>query len=131
MPKKAVPVVAAFVRDVSGRILLARRPPGKARAGLWEFPGGKVKPEETPEEALKRELQEELGVSAEVGQKLASVTHDYPEVTIELSLYEALIKGPVVPQEGQEVAWFKPRELFDLELCPADRKLLKILETCI
>ena len=127
MPKKAIPVVAALVRDASGRVLLARRPPGKVRAGFWEFPGGKVKSGEPPEAALKRELQEELGVSARVGQKLGSVIHPYPEVTIKLSLYEVLIEGRIVAREGQKVAWIKPEEIFRLELCPADRKLFEIL----
>ncbi len=129
MPEKPIPVVAAFIKDSQGRVLLTRRPPGKARGGLWEFPGGKVRDGEAPEEALARELYEELGVSARITRWLAEVVHSYPEITIRLILYEARLEDRPKPLEGQEMAWFPKKEIPNLPLCPADRRLLKVLQT--
>ncbi len=119
---KPFPVVAAFIRK-GPHILLARRPSGKLRAGLWEFPGGKLEGDEPPKEALKREIREELGVEAEIGPFLAEVVHSYPEVTIRLLCYEAKIFGEPKPLEGQGLSWFLPKELENLPLAPADRVL--------
>jgi len=116
-------VVAAFLRDSQGRILLARRPPGKVRAGLWEFPGGKVHAGESPEEALRRELREELGLEARIGRELARLTHTYPDLTIELLLFEAFTEDTPRAREGQEWGWFSPQEIEKLDLAAADRKL--------
>lgn len=121
----AIEVVGAVIRD-GGRVLLAQRPEGKAQAGLWEFPGGKIEPGETPEEALARECREELALEIESPTILRSVLHRYPEKTIRLLLVECSVRpGSVpVPQEGQSVAWVRPSDLDRLPVCPADRELL-------
>ncbi|NPB09791.1 MAG: (deoxy)nucleoside triphosphate pyrophosphohydrolase [Thermodesulfobacteria bacterium] len=121
------PVVSAFIQRDS-RILLARRPEGKLRGGLWEFPGGKLEEGESPEEALRREIKEELGVEAEVGRLLAEVEHRYPEVYIRLLCYETAIQGEPRPLEGQTLSWFLPHEIDDLPLAPADRKLWSVIK---
>ncbi len=127
---KRLPVVAALIQK-DGKILLARRPEGRARSGLWEFPGGKIEPEERPEEALYREIKEELGIEIKVGPILAEVEHDYPEIKIQLLCYEGeILRGTPVPLEGQKISWFRPNDIGNLELAPADRKLWqKLSET--
>ena len=121
----AVSVVGAVIRD-GERVLMAQRPEGKAQAGLWEFPGGKIEPGETPEEALARECREELALEIENPSVLRSVVHRYPEKTIRLILVECSVRpGSVpVPQEGQSVAWVRPSDLDRLPVCPADKELL-------
>ena len=122
---KRFPVVAGVIVK-EGRILLARRPEGKKRAGLWEFPGGKLEPQEGPEEALKRELREELGVEVSVLKRLAEVDFDYPEVPIRLMGYFCrLEEGEPRPLEGQGLGWFSPEEVEGLRLAPADILLWK------
>lgn len=116
-------VVAGLLRDEAGRVLLARRPPGKARAGLWEFPGGKVRPGESPEEALRRELREELALEVQVLAEVGRLRYDYPEISIELVLYEARPLGTPRALENQELGWFPPEKISGLPLCPADRRL--------
>ena len=127
-----VDVVGAVIRD-GDRVLLAQRPEGKAQAGLWEFPGGKIEPGETPEEALARECREELALEIENPTVLRSVLHRYPEKTIRLILVACSVRpGSVpVPQEGQSVDWFHPSELDRLPICPADRELLPLVFTKI
>ena len=126
--RSVVDVVGAVIR-VGDRVLLAQRPEGKAQAGLWEFPGGKIEPGETPEAALARECREELAVSIENPRVLTSVVHRYPERTIRLILMECrLAPGSVpVPQEHQRVAWVAPAQMPAMALCPADRELLPAL----
>ncbi len=127
---KRLSVVAAFWQR-GERIFLARRPAGKARGGLWEFPGGKVEEGETPEAALARELKEELGLEVKVGQRLAAVNYNYPDVAISLACYKILACGEPLPQEGQEVGWFLPKELEALDLAPADRLLWQHLKRAL
>lgn len=124
----AIDVVGAVIRD-GGRVLLAQRPEGKAQAGLWEFPGGKIEPGETPAEALARECREELAVAIEEPRLLASVVHHYPEKTVRLVLMECRLAPGFapVPQEHQQVAWVAPEQLPAMDLCPADRELLPAL----
>ena len=124
----AIEVVGAVIRD-GGRVLLAQRPEGKAQAGLWEFPGGKIEPGETPEEALARECREELALEIESPSVLRSVVHRYPEKTIRLILVACSVRpGSVpVPQEHQQVMWVSLAQLPAMDLCPADRELLPAL----
>ncbi len=120
-------MVAGFILD-GERLLVARRRAADARGGLWEFPGGKLEPGETPEEALARELREELGIEVEVGEKLAAVDHDYPDVRIKLSLYLCRITaGRPRPLSCAEVRWIDAGELASLPLAPADRSLAEHL----
>ena len=120
-----VDVVGAVIRD-GDRVLMAQRPEGKVQAGLWEFPGGKIEPGETPGEGLARECREELAIEIENPSVLRSVVHRYPEKTVRLLLVECSVRpGSVpVPQEGQSVAWVRPSDLDRLPVCPADKELL-------
>ncbi len=128
--KEVVLVSAVALIDADGRVLLARRPEGKPMAGLWEFPGGKVAPGETPEAALVRELDEELGV--DVAQNcLAPFTfasHAYEGFHLLMPLYVCRVwDGVVRPREGQEVAWVRPSRLADYPMPPADVPLVAML----
>ncbi|MGE5554437.1 MAG: 8-oxo-dGTP diphosphatase MutT [Betaproteobacteria bacterium] len=120
MEAKRLPVTAGVIlRD--GQVLLARRGPTGDRAGLWEFPGGKVEAEETAEEALRRELREELAIEVEVGPLLLTVDHDYPDKAIRLLVYACrLVAGEPRPVECAEVRWVDQMELRNYRLAPAD-----------
>lgn len=122
-------VVAGVLRDPAGRILLAKRPQGKHLAGLWEFPGGKMEPEETVEEALRRELQEELGIEVLESLPLIEVHHAYPEKTIRLKIFEVVsYRGTPRGLEGQELGWWPPEMLEELPLPEADRPVVKAVQ---
>jgi 8-oxo-dGTP diphosphatase len=126
-PRGLVLVVAAALIDPDGRVLLARRPPGKPMAGLWEFPGGKVNPGETPEAALIRELAEELGidVGASCLAPFAFASHRYRNFHLLMPLYACRVwQGTVTPREGQELAWVRPARLGDYPMPPADKPLV-------
>ncbi len=115
-----VPVVAAVIRDAAGRVLLARRPRGP-HAGLWEFPGGKVEPGETPEAALAREIREELGAEVAVGEPLCRVEHRYPHVAIRMTAYACrVVEGDPRPLQGQALAWVLPQDLARYPMPQAD-----------
>ena len=128
--KPIVLVAAAALVDADGRVLLARRPEGKPMAGLWEFPGGKVHRGETPEAALVRELQEELGIDTRESclAAIAFASHGYEDFHLLMPLYACRVwKGAIVPAEGQEIAWVRPPRLADYEMPPADEPLIAIL----
>ena len=124
-------VAAVALVDVDGRVLLARRPEGKSMAGLWEFPGGKVHPGETPEAALIRELKEELAVDT-AESCLAPFTfasHCYQDFHLLMPLYVCRRwSGTPRAQEGQELAWVRPNRLGDYPMPPADRPLVALLQ---
>jgi 8-oxo-dGTP diphosphatase len=123
-------VAAVALVDADGRVLLARRPEGKAMAGLWEFPGGKVDPGETPETALIRELAEELGidVAASCLAPFTFASHAYPEFHLLMPLYVCRKwSGILVPREGQSLAWVRPARLADYPMPPADKPLVALL----
>lgn len=123
-------VAAVALVDADGRVLLARRPPGKSMAGLWEFPGGKVKAGETPEAALIRELVEELGidVAASCLAPLTFASHSYPDFHLLMPLYVCRKwSGIPVAREGQQLAWVRPARLGDYPMPPADAPLLAML----
>ena len=118
---KVVDVAAGVITDARGRILLARRTEGRDLAGLWEFPGGKREPGETPEAALVRELHEELGIVAQVGAHLITVPQRYPDKRLRLdvrhvSRWTGLPRG----REGQALAWVPPHKLASYTMPPAD-----------
>ena len=123
-------VAAAALVDTGGRVLVAQRPEGKSMAGLWEFPGGKVGPGETPEEALIRELDEELGIDV-TENCLAPFTfasHRYDEFHLLMPLYVCRVwQGAVRPREGQALKWVRPVRLGDYPMPPADRPLIAML----
>jgi 8-oxo-dGTP diphosphatase len=123
-------VAAVALLDVDGRVLIARRPAGKPMAGLWEFPGGKVAPGESPEAALIRELGEELGIDV-AESCLAPFTfasHRYAEFHLLMPLYVCRVwDGTVTPLEGQELAWVRPARLNRYDMPPADVPLIAML----
>jgi 8-oxo-dGTP diphosphatase len=126
-PRQIVLVVACALVDVDGRVLLSQRPEGKQLAGLWEFPGGKVDPGETPEQALVRELKEELGIETKVAclAPLTFASHDYETFHLLMPLYVCRrFWGTPVPQEGQKLKWVRPRDLRDYPMPPADEPLI-------
>lgn len=121
----AIEVAAALIRDETGRYLIARRPDSTHLGGLWEFPGGKREPGETLEACLRRELAEELGVEVAVGERVETLTWEYPETTVRLHFYRCrLVSGRVEPRQAQAVAWVEPWRLAEYEFPPADRTLL-------
>ncbi len=123
-----ISVVAAYIKK-DGRVLLTKRPLHKPRGGLWEFPGGKLEPGENPENALIREIKEELGIEIKVGEFLAEIDHDYPEIKIRLMCYVAdIVKGEPCSLEGQKIAWVLPEDILDLKLAEADQKLWQKLK---
>src|SRR5438876_6175612 len=124
-PARPIVLVAAVALiDPDGRVLLAQRPAGKHLAGLWEFPGGKVQPGETPEAALIRELDEEIGIDV-VASCLAPFTfasHSYPEFHLLMPLYVCRKwSGIATAREGQRLAWVWPPRLGDYPMPPADK----------
>lgn len=122
-------VVAAALIRRGDKVLLARRRPGDAQGGLWEFPGGAVEAGESLPECLARELAEELGIDVAVGEEVAAVTHRYGALMVELHLLGAKItRGEPSPLGCAEVRWVSPCELQSLELAPADRLLLGNLD---
>jgi 8-oxo-dGTP diphosphatase len=126
--------VAAALVDADGRVLVATRPPGKAGAGRWEFPGGKIDAGETPEAALVRELAEELGIdtSASCLAPAGFASHDSGAVHLVLLLFVCRRwRGTPVAREGQALRWCRPAELFALDLLPADRPLAAMLDALL
>ncbi|OED49525.1 8-oxo-dGTP diphosphatase MutT [Leisingera sp. S232] len=127
---KTVLVSAVALIDADGRVLLAQRPEGKSMAGLWEFPGGKIEPGETPEAALIRELYEELGINtwASCLAPLTFASHSYEEFHLLMPLF-ACRKWEGIPQgkEGQTLKWARPQDLRDFPMPPADIPLIPIL----
>ena len=121
-------VVAALIWD-GDRFMACQRPAHKARGLLWEFVGGKVEPNETKEAALIRECQEELGVTVAVEDVFMEVTHEYPDLTVHLTLFNARI-AEGVPQklEHNDIRWMKVEEIDDFAFCPADVEILERLK---
>ena len=118
-------VVAALIRQ-GEKFMICQRPAHKARGLLWEFVGGKVEPGETKEQALIRECQEELAVTLSVGDMFMDVIHDYPDLTVLLTLFNATIaEGEPVMLEHNDIKWITPSEIPEYDFCPADVEILK------
>ncbi len=127
---RIVLVAAAALIDADGRVLLAQRPEGKSMAGLWEFPGGKVEPGETPEAALIRELAEELEIDTWESclAPLTFASHRYETFHLLMPLFACRKwKGQPVPREGQVLKWVQPRDMRNYPMPPADIPLIAIL----
>jgi 8-oxo-dGTP diphosphatase len=127
---KVVLVSAVALIDVDGRVLLAQRPEGKSMAGLWEFPGGKVEVDETPEAALIRELGEELGIDtwASCLAPLTFASHSYEDFHLMMPLFACRKwNGTPQPREGQTLKWVKPNEMRNYPMPAADIPLIAIL----
>ncbi len=127
---KLLLVVAAALVDLDGRVLVSQRPPGKSLAGLWEFPGGKLEPGERPEQALIRELAEELGIAVSEAclAPLVFASHAYPDMHLLMPLYvcrrwDGLVQG----LEGQALRWVRAAALRELAMPPADAPLIPAL----
>ena len=134
MSVKLVLVAACALIDADGRVLIAQRPQGKAMAGLWEFPGGKVETGERPEASLIRELKEELGIDVkeECLAPLTFASHLYPDFHLLMPLYvcrrwDGLVQG----REGQKLKWVRPADLREYPMPPADEPLISHLTTLI
>jgi len=122
-------VVAALIWE-GERFLACQRPAHKARGLLWEFVGGKVEEGETKEEALIRECWEELGVTLEVGGPFMDVTHQYPDLTVHLTVFHAkILRGEPQKLEHHDLRWVTTREMDELPFCPADVEILDRLRT--
>lgn len=119
-----IPVVTALIRK-GDRVLVGQRPPGHTLAGQWEFPGGKIEKGEAPEEALKRELQEELGIEAEIGPLRLAASHTYGDVSILIMFYDVFFwKGEPKLQQHTELRWIASHEFKDLPIPDANRKII-------
>ena len=116
-------VVAALIWD-GERFLICQRPAHKARGLLWEYVGGKVEPGETKQEALIRECREELGITISVGDVFMDVVHEYPDITVHLTLFHAqIVRGEIKLLEHNAVAWITPDEIPHYAFCPADKEI--------
>ena len=123
--KKVVEVVAALIWD-KDKFLICQRPKNKARALLWEFVGGKVENGETKEQALIRECKEELNITLSIGEIVMEVCHDYPETTINLTLFNSTIaEGIPEKLEHNDIKWITAAEIPNYDFCPADEEILK------
>lgn len=123
---KRIHVVAAVIRNAKQEVLLALRPSDKHMGGLWEFPGGKCEADEHPQQALARELQEELGIVIEQAQPLIQVRHDYPELHVLLDVYEVrAFSGQAHGAEGQQVRWVAAEALADYQFPAANRPIVR------
>jgi 8-oxo-dGTP diphosphatase len=131
---KLVLVAACALVDADGRVLIAQRPAGKAMAGLWEFPGGKVEAGERPKDSLIRELEEELGIVVREAclAPLTFASHAYPDFHLLMPLFVCRRwEGTVTPREGQRLAWVRPNRLREYPMPPADEPLVSHLTTLL
>lgn len=118
-------VVAALIWD-RDKFMICQRPAHKARGLLWEFVGGKVEPGETKEQALIRECQEELAVTLSIGDVFMDVVHEYPDLIVHLTLFNAaILEGVPQKLEHNDIKWITPSEISNYEFCPADVEILK------
>ena len=123
--EKVVEVVAALIWD-KDKFLICQRPANKARGLLWEFVGGKVEQGETKEQALIRECQEELAITVEPHDIFTEVTHEYPDITVHLTLFNCTIScGQPKLLEHNALAWINAKEISNYNFCPADVEILK------
>ena len=119
-----IEVVAALIRQ-SDKFMICQRPAHKARGLLWEFVGGKVESGETKEQALIRECREELAVTLSVGEIFMDVVHEYPDITVHLTLFNATIaEGEPQKLEHNDIRWITPNEIPNYDFCPADEQIL-------
>ena len=125
---RELPVAAAALRNARGEVLLAERAPGKPYAGMWELPGGKLEAGETALDALRRELDEELGITVADAAPLIRLRHAYPEFTVALDVFEVdSWQGTPRPREGQRLAWVAPQAMHGWPLLPADAPIVTAL----
>jgi 8-oxo-dGTP diphosphatase len=123
---EAIEVVAAVI-ERDGKLLITRRREGTHLSGLWEFPGGKPEAGEASEDALRREILEELGTLVNVIERIETVDWQYPDKRVRLVFFRCAVEGEPQPLEGQEMAWIAPAELGRYEFPPADATLIERL----
>jgi 8-oxo-dGTP diphosphatase len=123
---ETIQVVAAVI-EREGKLLITRRPEGRHLSGLWEFPGGKPEPGETLEDALRREIKEELGADVHPGERIETIDWEYPDKRVSLVFFRCSIRGQPRPLEGQEMAWVTRADLARYEFPPADTALIERL----
>ena len=120
-------VVAALIWD-GDKFMACQRPAHKTRGLLWEFVGGKVEPGESPEDALIRECREELDITVSVGDVFYQVVHEYPDLTVHLTLFNAVIaQGTPKKLEHNDIRWLRVEEIPNYKFCPADEEILELL----
>jgi 8-oxo-dGTP diphosphatase len=123
-------VAAAAIIDAEGRVLLAQRPEGKEMAGMWEFPGGKIEPGETPEAAMIREIKEEIGldICSHCFAPLSFVSHAYARFHLVMYLFAVnRFEGIPTPKEGQQLTWKRPQQMRQLAMPAADKPLIDVV----
>lgn len=126
--KREIEVVGAAIVDDQGRVLIVQRPNGDVGAGRWEFPGGKIDPGETPEQALIREIQEELEIQIGGLRDLGRLTHEYNDVIVHLRVFIAkIVSGQLRLVEHQALEWLLPREIDPERLIEADRPFVQMV----
>ncbi|ANS73223.1 NUDIX hydrolase [Paenibacillus yonginensis] len=124
-----IEVAAAIIENEQGEILIARRKKDKSQGGLWEFPGGKLEPDESVEACLKRELREEMNIEIQPYESFGVNEHDYGSVHIRLFAYKAtFVRGEIVLVDHDRVEWVRPKALKAYEFAPADVKFVELLE---
>jgi len=128
MSERPAIVVTAAVVERDGTFLVTRRPQGTHLEGCWEFPGGKCDPGESLHDCLVREIAEELDCHVEVGREIFTVSHDYPDRTVELHFFACILHGAPRPLIGQDVQWVQKDALRTLDFPPADEALIRLLE---
>ena len=125
MDKKYVEVVAGLIYK-GDKFLICQRPANKARGMLWEFVGGKVEKGESKEQALIRECEEELAITVEPHEVFTEVTHEYPDITVHLTLFNCtILRGEPRLLEHNAMQWITPAEIGNFEFCPADEEILE------
>ena len=123
-----VDVAAALIWDEQGRFLICQRPAHKARGLMWEFVGGKAEPGEALEDTLIRECREELDVTVKPTSVYVQLVHEYPDITIRLTLFNAVITdGQPRMLEHNDIRWIFPSQIPNFTFCPADKDILKML----
>ena len=121
-------VAAALIWDGQSHFMICQRPAHKSRGLLWEFVGGKAEPGETLEQTLIRECREELDIEVSVGDIYAQLIHQYPDITIRLTLFNcAIVSGAPKLLEHNDLRWISPSQIPEYEFCPADKDILKML----
>jgi 8-oxo-dGTP diphosphatase len=128
-PPGFIEVVAAVVIRADG-VLLCQRPNGPHLPLLWEFPGGKIDPGESPRQALERELREELDVASSIGSRVATVEHHYTEKSVRIQFFAADIAGTPRPMVHRELRWIAAADLGDYEVPPANRSVVSMVRDC-
>ncbi len=120
---KSIEVVAAVIHDAEGRIFATQRGYGEWK-DWWEFPGGKMEPGETPQQALHREIREELAAELQVGECIMTIEYDYPHFHLTMHCFDCTLKGPLTLLEHEAAKWLYPHELKSVQWLPADEQII-------